>query len=114
MTARVWFRCLGVILGAASLTWCGLRAIDVWSVTVVHWPLLIPRLVLEGVPAALGGAAGIALWLERDVARPMVAMFSITLAYALAMATVNPEIVSRYTDVLRQQTDTDTWLHSDW
>ncbi len=84
---------------------------DLQIVSLVHWPLLLPELVLEGVPAILAVAAAAALLLNRRSAPTLLLLLAVTLGHAGAIALVAPEIQLRYRETV-EQAET-TWISAD-
>ena len=91
----------GVLLIALGL-WANGVLDDMFVVSPVHWPMLLPYLTLHGVPVLVGGFTAAALLFGKPGARALTLAFVITLAQAALISYLEPEIESRYEQVVAQ------------
>jgi hypothetical protein len=101
-------RLLGCVLFGIVAWWTIATIQDLYIVSLVHWPLLLPALVLEAVPATTAMAAAGALLLNRRSAPTLLLLFVVTLGHAGAITFVAPEFTSRYRDTVEQASA--TWV----
>jgi hypothetical protein len=99
-------RLLGSILFGIVAWWKMGTIQDLHIVSLVHWPLLLPALVLEAVPATMAIAAAGALLFNRRSALTLLLLFAVTLGHAGAITLVAPEITVRYRDTVEQAEST--------
>jgi hypothetical protein len=95
-------RAVGALLFVACGWWALGAANDVVSVSPVHWPILLPYLTLSGIPALVGTFTAAAIVFGRPGARALVLAFALTLAQAVAVAHLAPEIPGRYGQLVEQ------------
>lgn len=93
---------IGAALLGAWTWWSFGWATTFAAVSIVHWPLILPQLAIETVPAFTGGFAGAAMLLGRPVARQLLIVFAVTVFHAAVLTAVAPEIHDRYRQTLRQ------------
>lgn len=80
--------------------WAHSVADDMFTVSPVHWPMLLPWLTLSGIPALVGGFTAAALLFGKPGARALTLAFAITLAQAALISYLAPEIEQRYAEVV--------------
>jgi hypothetical protein len=108
---KLLLRLLGSTILGTCLWWTTGTIQDLQLVSLVHWPLLLPELVLEGVPAVLAGAAAAALLLNRRSAPTLLLLLAVTVGHAGAIGLVAPEIQLRYRETV-EQAET-AWIPAD-
>lgn len=91
---------LGGLLLVACGAWVHGAAGDVFTVSPVHWPMLLPWLTLSGIPALVGGFTAAALLFGKPGARALTLAFVITLAQTALVSYLAPEIEHRYAQVV--------------
>lgn len=91
---------LGGLLLVACAVWARGAADDLFTVSPVHWPMLLPWLTLSGIPALVGGFTAAALLFGKPGARALTLAFVITLAQAALVSYLAPEIEQRYVQVV--------------
>jgi hypothetical protein len=95
-------RAIGALILVACGWWALRTTADLQTVSLVHWPVLLPYLALSGVPALVGAFTAGALLFGKPGARALTLAFVLTLAQALAVANLAPEIPARYDQVVEQ------------
>jgi hypothetical protein len=97
---------VGVLLFAAWFWWAHGWADTLAVVSPIHWPLLLPQLVLEGVPAAIGFATSAVLFLNSRQARSLVLLLCVSTAQSVALWAATPEIGRRYDETVTRSRHT--------
>jgi uncharacterized membrane protein YczE len=93
---------LGAGLLALCAWWAVNRAMDLAAVSVVHWPFLLPRLVMEAVPLLLASLLGGALVLGSRTAKPLAVLFAVTVVQGITIRLAVPEVTRQYRTTLEQ------------
>ena len=101
MTRRL-AKLLGGLLLVACALWANGAVDDVFMVSPVHWPMLLPWLTLAGVPVLIAGFTAAALLFGKPGARALTLAFAITLAQAALVSYLSPGIEGRYDQVVAQ------------
>lgn len=99
---RRFLRPLGALLLVACAIWANSVADDLFTVSPVHWPMLLPWLTLAGVPVLVGAFTAAALVFGKPGARALTLAFVITLAQAALISYLAPDIEKRYDQVVAQ------------
>jgi hypothetical protein len=101
---RVAAHATGLGLLGASSWWTISAARDLATVSPIHWGLILPQLVLGGVPALLSALTAGAIIFGRPGARALVFALGVTLLQMFAVSALAPDIQERYTQTLQQST----------
>jgi len=88
-------RAASVVLIAGALMWVGTALRELATVSPVHWPVLAPSLMLGFVPAAAGAATALAALKGSPAARPLTIAFMLTLAQAVGVSLLAPQLYLR-------------------
>lgn len=95
MTYRL-ARLVGVALFGLWFWWAYHRAIDLAVVSPVHWPLMLPQLVLEGIPAVIGAATASALVLVPRRSKPLAYLLCVSVVQSVVISAAIPNLERDY------------------
>ncbi len=89
-------RPIGAVMLAGALWWAGMTLLDLATVSPVHWPRLLPHIVVEAIPAATGALSGSLLLFRGRGARVLLTAFLLTLLQAFAASLFAPQLSVSY------------------
>lgn len=112
MSKLAFSRVAGLMILVAC-TWWTLHAYDDFNnVSPIHWGLMTPWAVLGLVPTLVGAAAGGLLLYRGRGGKTLLLAFVLTVAQALTVAVLNPDIRRSYEATVSQSRDSLQWSPS--
>jgi|GEM_PF-5681463 len=101
---------VGLLLSGLWLWWAYGWAVDLAVVSPVHWPLLLPDLVLQMIPAALVAGTAVACLRNRPVASARLAVLAvITALQSLLVSLAAPDLPGGHLVTVEESRGTWGW-----
>jgi hypothetical protein len=101
MTIR-WTRVAGLILLGASLGWAARTVSHLTIVSPVHWPLLLPAIVVTGIPALAAAVTGAAYFARHRRAPQFLVVLLVSIGQSWLFSTAAPDIEHHYRETVEQ------------
>lgn len=95
-------RLLGILLLGAWGWWALGWAVDLSTVSPLHWSSLLPRFVLEAVPATVGAVTAGLLVVGSPRARSLAWLCAVVTAHAVLVAAAVPDLADQRDETLRE------------
>ena len=103
-------RLFGVLLFATWVWWAYQRASDLAIVSPVHWPLLLPQLVLEGIPATIAVATAASLVFTPKRSKLWACLLCVSVVQSVVIAIAVPGLEGEYKRTLDESRSTWQWI----
>ena len=97
-----WSRIAGLVLLGAFLGWAVRTAVHLTIVSPVHWPLLLPAIVVSGIPALAAAVTGAAYLFRLRRAPQFLVVLLVSIGQSWLFSTAAPDIEHHYRETVEQ------------
>lgn len=95
-------RLFGALLLGAWGWWALGWAVDFSAVSPIHWGSLLPRFLIEAVPATVGACTAGLMVLGSPRARPLAWLFAVVAAHSAIMVVARPALTAERDETIDQ------------